>query len=134
MMALDSACCSYVELQELFKLSWKHWQVGKSDSRRARLDAADEVGEGGVLDQARQLAPVRRGHQLHPPLRDAPRGQRLSLRPYLILQMGHIYQGPLTITNCIHSIKCSVRRKASEAVMGGQDRSAALTTMTVSGM
>ena len=52
----------------------------------ARLNAANEVGEGGVLDQTRQLAAVRCGHQLHAPLRDAPGRQSLSLSPNLVLR------------------------------------------------
>lgn len=50
-----------------------------------RLDAADEVREGGILDEAHKLPSVRCGHQLHAALRYAPGRQRLCLRPNLIL-------------------------------------------------
>jgi hypothetical protein len=49
------------------------------------LDAADEVGEGGVLDEPRQLTAVRSGHELHATLRYAARRQRLCLCANLIL-------------------------------------------------
>ena len=82
-------------------MSWEQWQLCARDSVAARLDAADEVGQGGVLDQARQLAPVRCGHQLHPSLRNAPRGQCLSLRPDLILQMMPICKGAQITRICM---------------------------------
>lgn len=53
--------------------------------RVARLNAADEVGEGGVLDEPRQLTAVRSGHELHATLRYAARRQRLCLCADLIL-------------------------------------------------
>lgn len=49
------------------------------------MDAADEVGEGGVLDEPRQLTAVRSGHELHATLRYAARRQRLCLCANLIL-------------------------------------------------
>ena len=49
------------------------------------MGAADEVGEGGVLDEPRQLTAVRSGHELHATLRYAARRQRLCLCANLIL-------------------------------------------------
>lgn len=57
----------------------------KAENGCARLDAANEVGEGGVLDEPRQLPAVSRGHQLHSALRYAARSQRLRLRADLVL-------------------------------------------------
>ena len=88
--------------------------------RHARLDAANEVGEGGILDQARQLAAMRSGHQLNAPLRYASGRQGLSLRPNLILNRRDCFAGckaDVGNFNCLGLCPCQTLSQAHTVCM-----------------
>jgi hypothetical protein len=72
----------------LLRAAPSRFVITKSD----RLDPADQIGEGGILDQVFQGAAVGGRNQAHTPLGDAARGVRLGLGADLIDHddLGHV--------------------------------------------
>ncbi len=73
-------------------LFWVPRRRASSSLERDRLDAAEQVVEGGVDEQVVEVAAVRRAHQLHAALGDGARRHRLQRGADLVDDdhLGHV--------------------------------------------